>query len=217
VAVSAKRRTNSREQLLLVGRKLFSRQGFSGTSTRQIAAEAGCNLALINHYFGSKEGLLVAVLESEMRGEGPRLAAALHGSGTAAEQLAEFIDHAVDHFAEDAEFLRIAHREVIQHGSHLLPKLIPPIERVIGVVAEQFRNARKGTPEAELDPRMSALLMVGAMQFYFIAYPLTSKLVGAESPALRTELKRQITALFVGGAPQGRRRSIPRGSRKEAP
>jgi AcrR family transcriptional regulator len=215
--VSAKRRTNSREQLLLVGRKLFSRQGFSGTSTRQIAAEAGCNLALINHYFGSKEGLLVAVLESEMRGEGPRLAAALQGSGTAAEQLAGFIAQAVDHFAEDAEFLRIAHREVIQHGSRLLPKLIPPIERVIGVVAERFRNARKGTPEAELDPRMSALLLVGAMQFYFIAYPLTSKLVGAESPGLRTELKRQISALFVGAPPPGRRRSIRRGSRKEAP
>jgi len=202
---------------LLVGRKLFSRQGFSATSTRQIAAEAGCNLALINHYFGSKEGLLVAVLESEMRGEGPRLAAALQGSGTAAEQLADFIDQAVDHFAEDAEFLRIAHREVIQHGSHLLPKLIPPIEQVIGVLAERFRNAREGTPEAELDPRMSALLLVGAMQFYFIAYPLTSKLVGAESPALRTELKCQITALFARESPQERRRSARRGSRKEAP
>jgi AcrR family transcriptional regulator len=215
--VTAKRRASSREQLLLVGRKLFSRHGFSGTSTRQIAAQAGCNLALINHYFGSKEGLLVAVLESEMRGEGPRLATALRGSGTAAEQLAGFIDQAVDHFAEDAEFLRIAHREVIQHGSHLLPKLIPPIEQVVGALAERFRDARKGTPEGELDPRMSALILLGAMQFYFIAYPLTSKLVGGDSPSLRRELKRQITALFARDLPQGRRRPSPRRSRKEAP
>jgi hypothetical protein len=61
---------------------------------------------------------------------------------------------------------------------------------------------------------MSALLLVGAMQFYFIAYPLTSKLVGAESAALRSELKRQITALFASGSPRAQRRSIPRGSRK---
>ena len=214
--MSAKRGNDTREQLLLVGRKLFSRRGFAGTSTREIAAEAGCNLALINHYFGSKEGLLVAVLESEMRGEGPRLAAALQGSGTAAEQLARFIDHAVDHFAEDAEFLRIAHREVIQHGSHLLAKLIPPIEGVIGALAERLRAARKGTPEADLDPRMSALLLVGAMQFYFIAYPLTSKLVGAESAALRRELKRQVSALFAVSSSQPRRRSVARGSRKES-
>lgn len=215
--MSAKRRISSREQLLLVGRKLFSRHGFAETSTRQIAAEAGCNLALINHYFGSKEGLLVAVLESEMRGEGPRLAAALQDSGTAAEQLARFIDQAVDHFADDAELLRIAHREVIQHGSNLLPKLLPPIEGVIGALAERFRDARRGTPQADLDPRISALLLVGAMQFYFIAYPLTSKLVGAESAALRSELKRQITALYAGDSPRARRRSRPRGSRKEVP
>jgi len=170
---------STREQLLAVGRTLFSRQGFAETSTRQIAAAAGCNLALINHYFGSKEGLLVAVLETEMRGEGPRLAAALQGPGSAADQLARFIDQAVDHFAEDGEFLRIAHREIIQHGSRLLPKLIPPIERMIGEIAQRFRAGRKGTPRAKLDPRLSALLLVGAMQFYFIAYPLTSKLVGA--------------------------------------
>jgi AcrR family transcriptional regulator len=215
--VTSTERTSSRDQLLLVGRKLFSRHGFAGTSTRQIAAEAGCNLALINHYFGSKEGLLVAILESEMRGEGPRLAAALQDSGTAVEQLARFIDQAVDHFADDAEFLRIAHREVIQHGSNLLPKLLPPIKGMIGALAERFRDARKGTPEADLDPRMSALLLVGAMQFYFIAYPLTSKLVGAESAALRSELKRQITALFASDSPQARRRSTRRGSRKGVP
>jgi hypothetical protein len=152
-----------------------------------------------------------------MRGEGPRLAAALQDSGTAAEQLARFIDQAVDHFADDAELLRIAHREVIQHGSNLLPKLLPPIEGVIGALAERFRDARRGTPQADLDPRISALLLVGAMQFYFIAYPLTSKLVGAESAALRSELKRQIIALYAGDSPRARRRSRPRGSRKEVP
>ena len=88
---------------------------------------------------------------------------------------------------------------------------------MIGASPNGFCEARKGTPEADLDPRMSALLMVGAMQFYFIAYPLTSKLVGAESAGLRSELKRQITALFARDAPRARQRSIPRGSRKEVP
>jgi len=210
-------RNSNRDQLLAVGRKLFSRQGFAETSTRQIAAEAGCNLALINHHFGSKEGLLVAVLETEMRGEGPRLAAALQGPGSAADQLARFIDQAVDHFAADGELLRIAHREIIQHGSRLLPKLIPPIERMIGEIAQRFGEARKGTPLVRLDPRVSALLLVGAMQFYFIAYPLTSKLVGAETAALRAELKRQITAVFGGTLAEPRRpRSGSTASRKGA-
>jgi hypothetical protein len=61
-----------------------------------------------------------------------------------------------------------------------------------------------------------AVVLVGAMQFYFIAYPLTSKLVGAETAALRAELKRQITAVFVGTlAEPPRPRSGSTASRKE--
>jgi len=199
-----------RERLLAVGRKLFSLQGFAATSTREIAAQAGCNLALINHYFGSKEGLLVAVLESEMNSGSPDFLAVLREPGSPAEQLERFIDLAIDHFAEDGEFLRIAHREIIQHGSALLPKLIPPIERMIGELAGRFREARRGSAASRLDPRLTALLLVGTMQFYFIAYPLTSKLVGVESDELKSELKRQVKSVFVETLAAGRKRRSPR-------
>lgn len=194
--------SDTRGQLLAAGRKLFSRQGFAGTSTREIAAEAGCNLALINHYFGSKEGLLVALIEAEMRNGASDLLSALQSGDSSAEQLARFIAAAVDHFAEDAEFLRITHREIIQQGSPILPKLVPPIERMIGELAARFKDQRKASALAALDPRMSALLLVGAMQFYFLVYPLSSKLVGPESDAVKAEIKRQLIACFVDRLPE---------------
>ncbi len=88
---------------------------------------------------------------------------------------------------------------------------------MIGEVAGRFREARKGGAASGLDPRLTALLLVGTMQFYFIAYPLTSKLVGAESDALKSELKRQVKSLFVGTlAPGKKRRSAPvRNARKD--
>src|SRR3954471_20230662 len=46
----------TRERLLGAAISLFSEQGYSATGTRAIAARAGCNVALISHYFGSKEG-----------------------------------------------------------------------------------------------------------------------------------------------------------------
>lgn len=36
---------------------LFCERGFKGTSIRDIAASAGCNIASVNYYFGSKEKL----------------------------------------------------------------------------------------------------------------------------------------------------------------
>lgn len=45
-------------QILAVAEKLFAENGFAGTSVRNIAKEAGINIAMISYYFGSKEKLL---------------------------------------------------------------------------------------------------------------------------------------------------------------
>lgn len=53
-----------REQLLDIALDLFAKQGFDATSTQQIANAAGVTQGLVFHYFGSKEGLLNAVLST---------------------------------------------------------------------------------------------------------------------------------------------------------
>lgn len=192
-----KRRGNARDSLLTVGRALFSQKGFEATSTREIAAGAGCNLGLISHYFGSKEGLLTAILESEMRQGAPDFVAVLKGPGTPADRLTRFIDLGIDHFADDGEFLRIAHRELIGSGKRSLTKLTTPMGLVIEELAKLFREV--GGSRTDLDPRLTAVLLVGTMQYYFVSYPLTSKLVGVQSDALKKKLKRHIGVMFVGG------------------
>lgn len=52
-----------RAQLLAAAERLFSRQGLAATTTRAIAAAAGCNIAAIRYYFGDKDGLFAAVIE----------------------------------------------------------------------------------------------------------------------------------------------------------
>ncbi|MER8647698.1 MULTISPECIES: CerR family C-terminal domain-containing protein [unclassified Mesorhizobium] len=47
----------TRAALVLAALKLFGRQGFDGTSTREIAAEAKANIGSIAYHFGGKEGL----------------------------------------------------------------------------------------------------------------------------------------------------------------
>ncbi len=46
-----------KDRLLDAAEELFCEHGFKGTSIRDIAASAGCNIASVNYYFGSKEKL----------------------------------------------------------------------------------------------------------------------------------------------------------------
>jgi AcrR family transcriptional regulator len=53
----------ARQRLLASGTALFAAKGFDGVSVREICSDASASSNLIHHYFGSKEGLLNAILE----------------------------------------------------------------------------------------------------------------------------------------------------------
>lgn len=55
---------DTRTALLDAARAVFSEQGYDGATVRMIASRAGVDAAMVNHWFGSKEGLFVqAVLK----------------------------------------------------------------------------------------------------------------------------------------------------------
>ncbi|WP_167229344.1 TetR/AcrR family transcriptional regulator [Massilia rubra] len=55
--------SHTRKRLLLVALKLLGQRGYANTSTRAIAQAARVNIAAINYYFHSKEGLYYAALD----------------------------------------------------------------------------------------------------------------------------------------------------------
>jgi AcrR family transcriptional regulator len=72
----------------------FSGQGVDGTSIREIARGAGVSLAMVHHYFGSKDDLYTACIDS-MYAELATLGAALESAFAAGNRPAELVDTAV--------------------------------------------------------------------------------------------------------------------------
>lgn len=60
---SASPAEQTRGALVRAALKLFGQQGFDGTSTREIAAEAKANIGSIAYHFGGKEGLRLAAAD----------------------------------------------------------------------------------------------------------------------------------------------------------
>ncbi len=57
------RKAQSREKIIEAAIKLIAKQGCTGTTMSEIGRQAGYAAGLISHKFGSKEGLIHAVLE----------------------------------------------------------------------------------------------------------------------------------------------------------
>jgi AcrR family transcriptional regulator len=55
----------TKELILEAARESLREQGYSGTSIRAVAERAGVQLSLVHYHFGSKQSVLVAVLERE--------------------------------------------------------------------------------------------------------------------------------------------------------
>ena len=59
--------TSTEEKIIEAARKVFTQKGYAATRTRDIAEEAGINLALLNYYFRSKEKLFQLVMAEKMQ------------------------------------------------------------------------------------------------------------------------------------------------------
>jgi AcrR family transcriptional regulator len=57
----------TRNRIRSAAEHLFANRGFDGVSLRQLTAKAGVNLAAVNYYFGSKEGLYSEIIDQRIR------------------------------------------------------------------------------------------------------------------------------------------------------
>jgi AcrR family transcriptional regulator len=87
---------NPRDELLDRAVAWFAEHGIGDTSMRTLASQLGTSGRMLHYHFGSREGLLAAVVERVERGEQAVLAAYLAESDDAFEAGARFWPHVAD-------------------------------------------------------------------------------------------------------------------------
>jgi AcrR family transcriptional regulator len=77
--------------ILQAAQRVLVEKGFSGLTLRAIAAESGENSAMVQYYFGNKEGLVKAMIDSVFRDDQQDAAAAM-SAVTSEDWLPRFVD-----------------------------------------------------------------------------------------------------------------------------
>lgn len=121
----------TRDRLLQAAARLFSAQGFSKVTVRDIALKAQANVAAVNYHFGDKAALYEAVLESAIHEmQGTTEAARQAGEGRPPEeQLAAYISVFLGRVFEGRNSW--IHQLMVREMSDPTPALDRVIDRVL--------------------------------------------------------------------------------------
>lgn len=103
---------DKKKAIMEAAEKLFCDTGYEGTSTRQIAKEAGANMAMINYYFGSKEGVFMDIMTERISTFAVQLKSISDEEWSSIEKLHRVIEGLVDRILSNIPFHRMMNREL---------------------------------------------------------------------------------------------------------
>src|SRR5690606_27078812 len=83
--------TSTEEKIKNAARTVFHKKGYAATRTRDIAEEAGINLALLNYYFRSKEKLFNIIMTETLSGFVQKMVVILNDEKTSLDKKVELI------------------------------------------------------------------------------------------------------------------------------
>lgn len=104
---------DKRSSILTSAEELFSDLGYEGTSTRQIAKEAGANMSMISYYFGSKEGVFIEVMNKRLENFKAQLTSISEENIAPMQKLFKVIDRYTERILSNIPFHKMMHRELL--------------------------------------------------------------------------------------------------------
>lgn len=193
----------SRATILAAATAEFAAKGPAGTRVDEIALQAGVNKALLYHYFGSKEGLFVAVLEgayADIRAAEADLDLESLDPPKAMERL---VDFTWGYFLEHPEFITLLNSENLHQARHLKKsKQVhalhhPLIERIAGVLE---LGVERGDFRDDVDPVQLYVTIASLGYFYLSNAHTLGAAFGRDlhSARARTERRRHIQDVVHG-------------------
>jgi AcrR family transcriptional regulator len=97
---------NKRDALVVAATKLFAARGYRATTTRDIAACAGCAEGLIHRYFHGKLGLLQAVLDAHSLRDSANLDAEIPSAQSLEDEVVQLLNWLLDRIWRDSDIFR---------------------------------------------------------------------------------------------------------------
>lgn len=157
------------EKIKQAATKLFIEKGFAATRTRDIAAEAGINLALLNYYFRSKEKLFDVVMEESVQLFLLGLEEILNDVNTVLkDKIAGIAEHYIDLLKSHPDLPLFILTEIRANPSRMEANL--NVKEML--IESNFYKQLEATTQKKVDPMHFIMNLLGLLVFPFISSPV---------------------------------------------
>jgi AcrR family transcriptional regulator len=193
----------NQERILGAATEEFSQHGLGGARVDRIATRAGANKRMLYYYYGNKEALFLAVLESRYahirRAEqGLRLS-----DLDPAEGVRRLIAFTWNYYLKHPEFLTLLNSENLHQARHLrrsrqIAAMHSPLVAMLKNLLE--RGARKGEFRDDVDP-VQLYISIAALGYFYLSNRHTLSTIFARdllSSRNKSERLKHMTALVLG-------------------
>ena len=182
-----------RVQIVKVATDLFSKKGFKGTTTREIARKAGISEAVIFKHFSRKEELYKAIIDSrciDTEGES-RLIGKLKGK-KGKEVFTTVAAYLLEEHHKDPSFMRLLTYSALEQ--HALSELFLKTRalELLGFLEDKIHELIREGSMREVDPALAARAFIGMV----IHYSISQEIYGFKSFFKRP--LEEVAETFVG-------------------
>ncbi|WP_229212639.1 TetR/AcrR family transcriptional regulator [Dyadobacter soli] len=155
---------------------VFTKKGYGNARTRDIAEEAGINLALLNYYFRSKEKLFQIVMAERIEKLFGVLAPVLNDAETTLdEKLEKITENYIDMLLEHPDLPIFVLSEIRSNPEQLANRVQAPKLLKDSVFVKQLAERR-----SDINPLHFIINLLGMNLFPFVAKPVLQPVLGSE-------------------------------------
>ena len=173
----------TRDSILRAATKVFAKHGYAGGRIEQISKAAKSYDRMIYYYFGSKEGLFIAVLEEMYRRFNEAESKLVLGTAAPVEALQAVILFMWGYYQKNPEFITLLNTENLHRGKHISKSLRASeySSQAVSVLGEVLARGAKQKLFREDVCARDVYLMIAALAYFYLSNRFTlSAFLGEE-------------------------------------
>jgi len=192
---------SAEQKIKAAAKKLFTQKGYAAVKTREIAAEAGINLALLNYYFRSKEKLFELVMLDNMATFVEGAAAIIHNEGTTLDEKIELlVEHYINVLIKNPDVPQFVLNEMRSHPEKMAAIFVEKLNIFDSCLVRQIgESIAEGTMVNIAHPVQFMVNLLSLTIFPFMAKPLLSSIghVNDKSFVIMMQSRKKLIPIWI--------------------